>query len=50
MILIDTDVLIVSLRGINAAWEWLGEHGFEVAALNTKHFPMFDDLQPPFDL
>lgn len=25
-------------------------HGLEIATLNTKHFPMFDDLQPPFGL
>ena len=25
-------------------------HGLEVATLNTKHFPMFDDLKPPFQL
>jgi predicted nucleic acid-binding protein len=25
-------------------------NGLEIATLNTKHFPMFDDLQPPFGL
>jgi hypothetical protein len=25
-------------------------HGLELATLNTKHFPMFDDLEPPFQL
>lgn len=25
-------------------------HGLELATLNTKHFPMFDDLTPPFPL
>jgi predicted nucleic acid-binding protein len=25
-------------------------HGLELATLNTKHFPMFDDLKPPFPL
>ena len=25
-------------------------HGLELATLNTKHFPMFDDLKPPFQL
>lgn len=125
MILVDTDVLIANLRGIDAAREWLrdarartgrlavsvvtnaeiivgmrsperrevtrllnslrplpvtdmiahraGElrrqyrrshtgiglvdyliaataqvHGLQLATLNTKHFPMFDDLKPPF--
>jgi predicted nucleic acid-binding protein len=23
-------------------------HGMELATLNVKHFPMFDNLQPPF--
>lgn len=127
MILVDTDVLIASLRGIEAAREWLrdarirtgrlaisvltnaeiiggmrsperrevdrllhslrplpvtdmiahraGElrrryrrshgsislvdyliaataqlHGLQIATLNTKHFPMFERLQPPFRL
>jgi predicted nucleic acid-binding protein len=127
VILVDTDVLIASLRGIDAAREWLRDtrirtgrlavsvvtnaeivggmrsperrevnrllhslrplpvtdliahragdlrrryrrshgsiglvdyliaataqvNGLEIATLNTKHFPMFDDLQPPFDL
>lgn len=25
-------------------------HGLELATLNTKHFPMFDNLTPPFQL
>ncbi|MGQ0773422.1 MAG: type II toxin-antitoxin system VapC family toxin [Pseudonocardiales bacterium] len=25
-------------------------HGLELATLNTKHFPMFDDLKRPFQL
>lgn len=25
-------------------------HGMELATLNTKHFPMFEGLQPPFRL
>lgn len=127
MILVDTDVLIANLRGVDAAREWLrdarvrtgrlavsvvtnaeiiagmrsperrevarllnslrplpvtdmiahraGElrrryrrshtgiglvdyliaataqvHGLELATLNTGHFPMFDDLKPPFQL
>lgn len=25
-------------------------HGLELATLHTKHFPMFDDLKPPFQL
>ncbi|MGH3907510.1 MAG: type II toxin-antitoxin system VapC family toxin [Pseudonocardiaceae bacterium] len=25
-------------------------HGLELATLNTKHFPMFDDLKPPFQI
>jgi predicted nucleic acid-binding protein len=25
-------------------------HGLELATLNTKHFPVFDDLKPPFQL
>ncbi len=25
-------------------------HGLELATLNTKHFPMFDGLPPPFPL
>jgi predicted nucleic acid-binding protein len=25
-------------------------HGLELATLNTRHFPMFDGLQPPFRL
>jgi predicted nucleic acid-binding protein len=25
-------------------------HGLELATLNTKHFPMFADLEPPFPL
>jgi predicted nucleic acid-binding protein len=25
-------------------------HGLELATLNTRHFPMFDDLKPPFQL
>lgn len=25
-------------------------HGLELATLNTKHFPMFDGLEPPFRL
>ena len=25
-------------------------HGLELATLNTKHFPMFTDLKPPFQL
>lgn len=25
-------------------------HGLELATLNTKHFPMFDDIEPPFTL
>ncbi|MFN2494461.1 MAG: type II toxin-antitoxin system VapC family toxin [Pseudonocardiaceae bacterium] len=25
-------------------------HGLELVTLNTKHFPMFDDLKPPFQL
>jgi predicted nucleic acid-binding protein len=25
-------------------------HGLELATLNTTHFPMFDDLKPPFQL
>lgn len=25
-------------------------HGLELATLNTKHFPMFPDLKPPFPL
>jgi predicted nucleic acid-binding protein len=25
-------------------------HGFTLATLNTRHFPMFTDLQPPFRL
>jgi len=24
------------------------EHGCDLATLNTRHFPMFPDLQPPF--
>lgn len=24
-------------------------HGLELATLNVKHFPMFDQLRPPFD-
>jgi len=27
-----------------------GVHGLELATLNTKHFPMFDGLTPPFQL
>jgi len=96
VILVDTDVLIANLRGIDAARDWLrdvtrllsslrslpvtdmiasraGElrrryrrshaaiglvdyliaataqvHGLELVTLNTKHFPMFADLKPPF--
>jgi predicted nucleic acid-binding protein len=25
-------------------------HGMELATLNVRHFPMFDDLQPPFSV
>lgn len=25
-------------------------HGLELATLNSRHFPMFDDLKPPFQL
>ncbi|TQM15307.1 type II toxin-antitoxin system VapC family toxin [Pseudonocardia kunmingensis] len=25
-------------------------HGYELATLNVKHFPMFDDIAPPFAL
>lgn len=27
-----------------------GVHGFDLATLNTKHFPMFKGLKPPFRL
>jgi hypothetical protein len=23
-------------------------HGYELATLSVKHFPMFDDIAPPF--
>jgi hypothetical protein len=41
VILIDSDVLIAHLRGLEEARHW---------PLNVRHFPMLSDLRPPFSL
>ena len=51
VILVDTDILIAHLRGVAHAYS-----GSSKAAdvkglrwpLNVQHFPMFQDLEPPF--
>ena len=55
MILVDSDVLIAHLRGTPEARDWLiaataDIRGLSLATLNVRHFPMFEGIQPPFEL
>jgi len=49
VILVDSDVLIANLSGIDSAHTWL-LYGLPLATLNVKHFPMFDGLCVPFQI
>jgi hypothetical protein len=43
MKLVDSDILIAHLRGVTAARDWLAD-------ARVGHFPMYPDLEKPFEL
>lgn len=58
---VDSDVLTAHLRGIPQANPGIGlgdylvaatatTEGLQLVTLNVRHFPMFAELQAPFDL